>query len=79
MLSDSSVEFWMQEEAVPALTVFQGRCPPSPQIKVHDIRQDKSVLTYLKQVDYWGISTISTIGTGGLSGSKASITPWRHL
>lgn len=34
VLSDSSVEFWMQRKAVLAFTVFWGVRPQSPQIKV---------------------------------------------
>lgn len=52
VLSDSSVEFWMQRKAVPAFTVFQGARPQSPRIKVWALQGLNLVYTNFKQIDY---------------------------
>lgn len=69
-LSDSSVEFWMQRKAVPALTVFQGVHPQPLQIKVWAVQGVNFVDTNFKQIDY---QEISSLGVGRLNHFKARI------
>lgn len=51
VLSDSSVEFWMQRKAVPAFTLFWGVRPQSPQIKVQAAHTVIFVDANFKQID----------------------------